>query len=325
MKIQDLTKAKELDSKTMSRSDRYALIMTLCFAFLTGAVNAQALIIDPGETAQIGDATDFSETVSSCGGLNVCEVEAFDNSTMGAITAVTGIGSTKSASVTLLNTITVTGDSDRAIEGRISGSVRWSGDLESVGAIGAAAFVTIDVSVVDLTTGLVVAGAGVVSKECETFLILDSCLKRVSGSAPVNFAVSLQRGRSYELRFNLTCKSSSGLGDARCVFNENGNPPLAGGSVSRSEFTLSLEPDLVGLIEELQYTVDMLKSQLEDHDAQVKAAIEQHDTDVKSGLDRNNEATLEAIRLLNTPQGQRETDQPACNGNDCKFPNKNGS
>ena len=58
---------------------------------------------------------------------------------------------------------------------------------------------------------------------------------------------------------------------------------------------------------------------LEEHDADVKALL----AEIKAGIDRNHKAILEAIRLLNTPPGRRETDQPACEGKGCNFPDKN--
>jgi len=290
---------------------------------LMGTAHAQNVLINPGETTQIGASSTVTQSVDSCGGLNVCEVNHdITTNTVGARTSLGGVGSKRTASVTLLNTITVLGNSDRAIDGRISGLVEWAGDLESSGFVGSAASVTVGVFVVDLDTGVTVGGKTIVNEECETNILFDSCLRRIAGSAPVNIDVSLQRGRSYELRFNLTCESNSGAGKANCIFNQNGAFPFAGGFVKRSDFTLSLEPDLIGMIEALQASVDMLKSQLATHDADVKTAVEQHDAEIKSRLDRNHETMLEAIRLLHTPQGRRNSGLPACKGAGCDFPNK---
>ena len=89
-----------------------------------------------------------------------------------------------------------------------------------------------------------------------------------------------------------------------------------------------------------------VKNALTTHDGDVKTALTVHDTDVKnaigthdtavqsrldgvqSGVDTNKELLqvvlerqLEVIRLLHTPQGQRESDVPACDGVPCTWNN----
>ncbi|MDH3591868.1 MAG: hypothetical protein OER88_08325, partial [Planctomycetota bacterium] len=229
---------------------------------------------------------------------------------------------------------------------RLSGSVSWNGDLESLGVIGAKASVSVRMTVVDLSTNLTVGGQTLVSEECETFIVFDSCLRRITGSRAVNLPFQAQRGREYEIRFNLTCESNSGgVGDANCIFNENGAFPFAGGGVSRTDLTLNVEADIVGLLEEIRDDLKMLKDDLAAHDADIKAQIGAHDAEIKAQLaehdarlaeheaaeaerfailmelvDRNFSATLESIRLLLTPQGRRATDLPVCDGEPCAFP-----
>lgn len=87
-----------------------------------------------------------------------------------------------------------------------------------------------------------------------------------------------------------------------------------------------------------------IKNALAAHDGEVKAVLTVHDTDIKnvigahdaavqsrledvqSGVDTNTELLqvvlerqLEVIRLLHTPQGQRESDVPACGGGPCTW------
>jgi hypothetical protein len=311
-----------------SRLRAFTLVLLATLPF---GLTASAQSVDPGTALTIGASDNFTQSVSDCGGLNTCGIEANPAAnTMGALTALSGIGSMRSARVTLINSFTVAGDNDRALGARLSGNVSWSGDLESFGAIGAAAFVTVGISIVDVSNGLTVGGQTLLDQECETFLLLDSCLRRISGSRAVNIPFQVQLGRSYEIRFTLECEANSGVGDANCVFNQNGAFPLAGGSVSRSDLTLNVEADIVGLLEEilegvngLENDVATLQGELGAHDERL-ADHEDAEADrfrvLKESSDRNLEATLESIRLLLTPQGRRDTDQPACEGSPCRFP-----
>lgn len=76
-----------------------------------------------------------------------------------------------------------------------------------------------------------------------------------------------------------------------------------------------------------------IKNQVSTHDTDVKNRVDLHDVDVKallatlqSGVDGNGEQLelllarqLEVIRLLHTPQGQRTSDVPACDGGPCRW------
>ena len=64
--------------------------------------------------------------------------------------------------------------------------------------------------------------------------------------------------------------------------------------------------------------VDDLKNQLDNHDADIKSLLNLLSTDVN----RNYIAIQDTIRLLHTPQGNRTSEIPACNGAACDFPNK---
>ncbi len=79
-----------------------------------------------------------------------------------------------------------------------------------------------------------------------------------------------------------------------------------------------------------------IKGQLTTHDTDIKGQLTTHDTDIKAllanvqaGVDANGARLdillarqLEVVRLLHTPQGQRASDVPACNGGPCDWPNK---
>jgi hypothetical protein len=72
-----------------------------------------------------------------------------------------------------------------------------------------------------------------------------------------------------------------------------------------------------------------IKSNLSTHDTDIKVQLSTHDADVKSLLVALQGAVdvllarqLEVLRLLHTPQGQRSTIVPACEGAGCDFPDK---
>lgn len=76
-----------------------------------------------------------------------------------------------------------------------------------------------------------------------------------------------------------------------------------------------------------------IKGNLTIHDTTIKGALATHDTDIKALLvtlqetvDANSgkldtllERQLEVVRLLHTPQGRRDSDIPACNGEACDW------
>ena len=142
----------------------------------------------------------------------------------------------------------------------------------------------------------------------------------------------MRGGNEYRVAFTVTCESivdpaTAEFGIADCDF-----------SVSRGSFTLTVEPDIIGLVEMLTddiaahdanvvRLIAMLTDDIAAHDAKVQALIETHDGDIKAllellqtGVDGNRKAILEAIRLLNTPTGKRSSEELACGGEPCDFP-----
>ena len=72
-----------------------------------------------------------------------------------------------------------------------------------------------------------------------------------------------------------------------------------------------------------------IKNDLSTHDTDIKSQLSTHDADVKTllvalqgSVDILLARQLEVIRLLHTPQGQRNTTVPACEGAGCDFPDK---
>jgi len=142
------------------------------------------------------------------------------------------------------------------------------------------------------------------------------------GSRLLTGSIPVVRGDDYQV-------SLLGLFIANCVNCENGAAiAFAPASVSplqpgffRAESVEIIAP------RDVAASVCTLQNSLEEHDMDIKALLEEHDMDVKDllailqeGIDFNREAILEAIRLINTPQGRRSTDLPACDGAGCDFP-----
>lgn len=76
-----------------------------------------------------------------------------------------------------------------------------------------------------------------------------------------------------------------------------------------------------------------IRNQVSTHDSDIQTQVAAHDSDIKvllatlqSGVDGNGQQLelllarqLEVIRLLHTPQGQRTSDVPACDGGPCRW------
>ena len=174
----------------------------------------------------------------------------------------------------------------------------------------------------DKTLGAEVASVLTYSEECSSDSLSPVCIDNIDETLPVNFAAKVTRGHDYELRLKARCEVHNSASAARlCAFTNEGPYNRF---VEWSGFTVSVEADLVGQINELTLLVEELQLSLDSHDGN----LSQHDQDVKSliaslegKVDENNAAILESIRLLLTPQGQRESDLVDCNDEPgCDFP-----
>lgn len=151
-----------------------------------------------------------------------------------------------------------------------------------------------------------------------------------------SFALTVQRGRIYRIWLKAEAYG------APWVITEFETSVRA----AWHELTLAVAPedDVADLIAQhdadMKEVVSELATQLETHDlnidgdlmthdATIQSQLAQHDEDIKAKLDGIEgkidiltERQLEIIRIMHTPEGQRQTDVPACNGGPCAW-NKN--
>ena len=307
----------------MRRIHKFQMLAIAAFTIVIFSSSDVALagpLVDPGTTVEFDEGEFAEKNVDSCSGLNSCvgNVLLFDRRVEAGTVLAAGIAQSKQATVTMVNTFTVSEGDERIVDATLSGTVNWKGELTAFGVL-TNANVKIKVNLVDTTTGVLAAGTTLLDAECEDLVGLNACIKPVSGSRAVNLTTKLIRGHDYEIRFELQCKSSSGaLGvDIFCVFAPT-DGIIPDGFAKRSVFSLSVQDDIVGLIKDLQASVDLLDSNLMAHDMAVQAKL----MALQDSVDDNNKAILETIRLLHTPKGRRSSDFLACGGAPCDFPNK---
>jgi len=84
---------------------------------------------------------------------------------------------------------------------------------------------------------------------------------------------------------------------------------------------ISIGIDEAQLLCRLNEKIDVIDGKIDVIDVKIDVIDDKIDT-LNDKVDRNYNTVLESIRLLNTPQGKRSTDLPACNGESCDFPNK---
>ncbi len=299
---------------------------TLVGAVLGAAVawsspSALAEVIDPGET-MVFPIPDSARTAEDCAGIaNICgedfDVGAGEATVFSVIVA--GVLQSISAETTLFSEFSVSPGDDRVLDARVSGSVSFLGELFAGGVLGAGAEVTITASLLD-TTENSIAGSGVALNEACAGALLDACAKSVSGTRSVSFGAKVVRGHDYELRMTATCESQSGaLGvDAVCAFAPTEGDLFGDGFVTWDSFSVAIDADLVGLINDLQASLDAHDTKLDQHDLAVKALL----AILQNSVDETNAQILESIRLQLTPEGLRETDSVNCDGAGagCNFP-----
>ena len=290
-------------------------------------------VIEPGETMEF-PTPDNARTDESCAGIaNDCG-EGFDvaagEATVFSVIVV-GVLQSISAETTLFSDFSVSAGNNRVLDARVSGSVSFLGELIAGGAGGAGAEVTISVSLFDKTDNTIAGTAIALNDEC-TGAFLTACRKGVSGTRSVSFGAKVTRGHEYELRMKVECESQTGVigVDAICAFAPTDGDLFGDGFVTWNSFSVAIDEDLIGQINALVTLIEDLQAALDAHDdnlGQHDDNLGQHDQDVKallaavqSAVDENNVAILDAIRLLLTPKGLRETELLACDGAGCSFP-----
>lgn len=186
---------------------------------------------------------------------------------------------------------------ERSVGVTVAGGATWLGELIAVG-VGSDADVTITVELFDRTTGTVVGAVGILSEAVSSGLSGGS-FRTLNNSGTVSFNADVIRGHDYRLRLNVNCSVRADLGDAACIMGKPTGIPLFPDNFVRWDgFTVTLEVDNTELLLGIQESIDALQKD----------------------IDQLKEWQLEVLRLLHTPQGLRDTDVPACEGEACDFP-----
>jgi len=183
----------------------------------------------------------------------------------------TAIDGTKSATGKIYNRFRIEGDpdSDRILRANVSGDVSWAGRLfieAGSGRINAS--VKVWVKLLDETdNNRTIAEQEMVYSDCDISAVFPTaCLKFPQGSSAYNFAADLQRGHTYRLEFAARCRSDikfpAAVAGVGCSFSDDG---LAPNGISRSEFRVNIERDLLEEIEQLREELYELRDQYDSH------------------------------------------------------------
>lgn len=307
----------------MSYVSRAALGAALFgFAVSYPAAGVRAFgFVGPGETIEFSlpDDARSSETCTTI--VTSCSAQSdLAEGKAAVVTAIfLGVLEAISAETTLFATFNVTEGSGagRVIDARVSGQVRLEGLLTAGGVAGAASEITVTATLFDVTANVAVGSAQVFGDDCAGEF-LTACTRPVSTTRTVSFGAKVTRGHAYELRLRAQCESQSGLvaADTICAFGPSDLKPNA--FVQWQNFSITVDDDLIGLINDLQRSVDLLSARLAAHDADVQAKL----ADILVTVEENQWIGLENVRLNNTPLGRRASEFEACDGKPCDFPSK---
>jgi hypothetical protein len=193
----------------------------------------------------------------------------------------------------------------------VSASLSWNGRLFAAGVLGSSSAVSMRLVLLDATTNAIAGSVTLHSAECEGNLTT-ACQHNDSGNTSGGFSAKVTRGHSYQLYLEAQCSSSAGLvgTNANCLYLPNAILSFFGpanGQIRLDEASISIQPDLFGLISELDDKIDALQESVDQ---------------LRSIVEGNSEKLDEVIRLLHTPQGRRTSDQDACSGGPCDFPER---
>lgn len=191
----------------------------------------------------------------------------------------------------------VSGDRERSVDATVTGNVSWKGMIIAGGELGANSGVTISLSLWDSTTKTMI----------ETYSILDetcvgqddvACGIEPSGSEDISLTTALVRGHEYELHLTTECRVESGEmeANAMCVF-EHGSPMAEDGCIRWNGFAVTLDYDIVGMLEDLATDQQEIMESLQD----LKSGQEELEAD----HEELEAAHQEIIMLLKTPEEDR--------------------
>lgn len=294
-----------MNKRKNSRGLGVVLIITM-LSFTTVVMASE--IVAPGETQQftgIDDCnfTPFTDTLfkgTGAGCVSPARVEAF------ALLSIAAFNSDVTAFATSLAEFFVTsgGGNESVLDATVSATVDWNGVLFGAGILGAGASVTIEMFLVDDTTGTVKGQIQVMKKEQDSTGLkgIDIGGTRVRDSRTFSFNGSVVRGHNHSIRMKLTCKAESGLIglDVGCIFLDNvlgfdvGGDPHA----KWTDLSITVEQDIFERLD------------------QIDEKLEQMD----QKLDEINNKQDDVIKLLLTPQGRRSSELIDCESANCGFP-----
>jgi hypothetical protein len=267
----------------------FRYISVLAFFLTTFSANAE--VIDPGNSITFDDPYAGRVDRENCPTLGACGAGWTGNEAQVWSIIFVSVFDSGSAQSTLYTPFTVSGDNPRSIDARITGNASWRGEVIAPGIGGTEAKITITASLYDLTNDTIAGSTQVHKKVCEG-TILSACRSEQIGSEDVNFTATVTRGHDYELRLTSECATRTGLigADVICSFAPVEGSLFNDGFVHWNGFTVTLDDDIVGLLEELKVGQEELKVGQED---------------LKDGQEELYNGQSEIIRLLNTPEGKR--------------------
>jgi hypothetical protein len=252
-----------------------------CLALLL-SVPANAQVIDPGESR------DFPLPTSGFGSRDdpvIGESSWSFDAAAGWLEVESGIYVSVEdsgwAKATLTTPFWVSGSKPRSIGAFVTGDANWKGEILAGGAFGTLSEITVTASLWDKTTDSLVGSTTILNEDCKG-AVFEACRQNVTGSANFNFNATVIRGHQYELRLTAKSEVESGVigVDVISTFKDNF---VDDGGVGWNGFRVTLEDDIVGLLEELKAGQEELKGGQEE---------------LKAGQE-------EVIKLLMTPEGKR--------------------
>lgn len=222
----------------------------------------------------------------------------------------------------------ISGDEPRNLDAMVRGNVSWNGIL-TIAPVNFESYsrISINAYLYDLTADKVVGTVGVLREQCDGKpSLLESCIRQFSGNKDIAFSASVVIGHQYEIRLSAQCTTGSGPAGQNilCSFHDSSIEDIDG-YVKWNGFTVSVEPDLVGLIQGLEEDHENIGVALRmlhtghEYLAFVQEELKAGQEELKSGQEelkagqeelKAAQAELKSnqeqiIQLLNTPEGQR--------------------
>jgi hypothetical protein len=273
---------------------------------------AQA-IVEPGTTHVFGDA--FSacdpEVGNQVTSLGTCALVEDPNIVQVGTALAVAINESISIRGVLAHPFSITGTTPTVLDATVSARASWVGRLFAAGVAGNSSSFELRLVLRDVTTNTTAGSVRLHNTTCEGDTTT-ACERNDAGSTSGGFPVKVTRGHTYQLQLEATCSSDSGLVGAHttCLYLPNAILSIFGpsnGHVRLDEASISIQTDLVSLITSLHEKIDALKASVDE---------------LELKIEENSHKVDETIHLLNTPQGRRASEVPACGGKPCDFPDR---